>query len=151
MLSRPSTNTLFIPINTYYLKLSETIIIIRNYNQFKSTVEDSGDAEKTTNFYYDNNGNQISKLISVISSPNGNPGMGLSVPGTGGEITYEIDGYDDFGRLISVQNDLCSAVYTYNADGLRTSKEVTDGNATVMTRFLYDGGLITLELDGANN
>ena len=69
-----------------------------------STVEDSDDAEITTAFLYDNNGNQTSKQISTITNSGGS--------GTGDEITYETDGYDTFGRLISIQNDFYTAVYT---------------------------------------
>ena len=118
-----------------------------------SSVETSDDAEKTTEFHYDNNGNQISRLVSVISDPDGSPAFGLSQPGegTGDEITYELNSYDEFGQLITSQSNLYTATYAYNADGLRVSKEVVKDGIPTTTKFLYEGGNITLELDGAGN
>ena len=76
--------------------------------------------------------------------------MSLSRPGTGNEdeITYEISRYDAFGRLVSVQNDNYVAGYGYNADGLRVSKDISKSGEASSTRFLYEGGYVTLELDG---
>jgi YD repeat-containing protein len=115
------------------------------------TVETSDDTEKTTNFYYDNNGNQISKLVSTIADADGGEAYSLIQPGTGegDEITFELDRYNTIGQLISVQNDLCMAASTYNADGLRASKEVTKGGVATTTRFLYEGDLVTLEMNGS--
>jgi len=48
-----------------------------------------------------------------------------------------------------VQNDNYIAGYAYNADGLRISKDVTNDGVTTSTKFLYESGYITLEMDGA--
>jgi RHS repeat-associated protein len=116
-----------------------------------NTVETSGNAEKTTDFHYDNNGSQISKLVSTISDAAGDEEFTLTPPGTGtdDEITFELNAYDAFGHLVSVQNDNYIAKYEYNADGLRTSKSITQSGVTTSTKFLYESGYITLELDGS--
>jgi len=120
-------------------------------NRLLSTVEVSGGAEKTTAFQYDNNGNEISRLVSTISDGSPSPGFALSRAGAGSgdEITFEISGYDAYGRLVSVYNDNYAASYTYNHDGLRASKSVTEDGAASTTKFLYNSGYIALELDGA--
>ena len=124
-----------------------------NYNEqnrLLSAVETSDEAEKTTSFQYDNNGNEISRLVSTISDGNASPGYGLSQPGVGAEdeIAFELSGYDAFGRLVSVFNDNYAASYKYNADGLRSSKTVTEDGVTSTTKYLYNSGCIVLELDG---
>jgi YD repeat-containing protein len=132
---------------------SDTITEYDYNNQCRliSTVETSDDAEKTTGFEYDNNGSQISRLVSTISDASGDAGLSLVQPGTGTEdgVTFEVSAYDPFGRLVSVQNDNYVASYRYNAEGLRIAKDVTSGGVTTSMRFLYEGGYVTLELDGA--
>jgi len=120
-------------------------------NRLLKTIEVSGITEKTTAFRYDNNGNEISRLVSTVSGASPSPGFALSQAGagTGDEVTFEINGYDAQGRLVSVFNDNCTASYTYNHDGLRASKTVTENGATTVTKFLYNSGYIVLELDGA--
>jgi len=142
-------------------RLTETVTVDNsvtttayNYSEhgrLLSAVESSDEAEKTTSFQYDNNGNEISRLVSTISDGNASPGYVLSQPGasTEDEITFEISGYNAFGRLVSVNNDKYKARYTYNADGLRASKTVTEDGVTSTTMFLYNSGYIVLELDGA--
>ena len=46
-----------------------------------------------------------------------------------------------------MQNDDYEAGYTYNADGLRVSSNVTKDGDTTFTQFLYEGGQLVLELD----
>ena len=64
---------------------------------------------------FDNNGNQISMLVSTIATANVSAGLGLAQPGvdTEDEVTFEISAYDAFGRLVSVQNDNYTAEYAY--------------------------------------
>ena len=130
-----------------------TQYIYNEQNHLLSATETSGGAERTTAFYYDNNCNQISKLVSTIAVPNGDAEYAFAQPGSvsGDDISFELDGYDTFGRLVSVRNDLSTAEYSYNADGLRTSKAVTTDGVTTTTRFLYEGGHITHEFDAAGN
>ena len=142
-------------------RLSETVTVnnsvtttsyaYNEQNRLLSSTETSDGAEKTVEFHYDNNGSQISKLISEIAAPDGSQSYALSSPGygSGDEVTYELSGYDTFGQLISVRNDLCIAEYEYNTDGLRISKSVTEEGVTTTTEFLYESGNITLELDSA--
>ena len=98
----------------------------------------------TTAYTYDSNSN-----MQTVTT--GGEGWSFKQPGTGTEeeVTFEISAYDVFTRLISVQNDNYIARYKYNADGLRTSKTVTQGETTTSTKFLYESGEVTLELDDA--
>lgn len=144
-------------------RLTETVefnnsVTITQYNynnqgRLTSSVKTSDDAIRKTGYCYDNNGSQTSNLVSCISAPTGNAVFGVSQAGSGagGDITFEINRYDAFGRLTSVQNDNYIANYEYNADGLWISKEVIAGGAASFTKFLYEGGLVTLELDGDGN
>ena len=76
----------------------------------------------TTSYTYDNNGNQLSK----------------------GSQTYT---YDGFNQLVGAVNGAQTMTYSYNGDGLRTSKTVNG----VKTQYVWDGQEIALELDGAGN
>ena len=62
-----------------------------------------------------------------------------------------VSGYDSFGRLVSINNDNYTAAYAYNPDGLRVLKSVTENGITISTRYSFEGGNITLELDSAGN
>jgi YD repeat-containing protein len=126
-----------------------TVYDYNNQGRLVSSTETSDGSEKTTDFYYDNNGSQISMLVSTISSSTGDEELWLTQPGTSteDETTFEISEYDVFRRLVSVLTDNCIAEYKYNADGLRTLKDVKKNNVTTSTRFLYEGGYITLELN----
>jgi len=124
-----------------------------DYNErgwLMSSVEESASAEKATAFSYDSTGSQTSKLISIISDAPGDENISLVQQGYGDgcDITYEISGYDRFGRLASAYNDNYAAEYAYNADGLRVSKSVTKDGITTTAKFLYEGGYVTLEMDG---
>jgi len=132
--------------------VTTTGYVYSEHGRLLSAVETSDDAKKTTSFQYDNNGNEISRLVSTISG-GANPGYGLSQPGADAEdeITFELSGYDAFGRLVSVYNDNYEASYKYNADGLRSSKTVTEDGVASTTKFLYSSGYIVLELDGAGS
>jgi RHS repeat-associated protein len=124
-----------------------------DHGRLMSAVETTGDYEKASSFQYDNNGSQISMMVSTIADATGNEALTLAEPGdgTGDEPTYEIDGYDEFGQLVSVTSDNYVASYGYNADGLRVSKEVTQGGAAESAGYLYEGDLVTLEVDGSGS
>ena len=129
-------------------RLTETITInnsdtitaysYNNQSRLVSTAETANGDKKITEFRYDNNGSQISKLVSTISGATGSEGWSLKQPGTGTEeeVTFEISVYDVFARLVSVQNDNYIARYKYNADGLRTSKTVTQGETTGSSTYV---------------
>jgi len=74
-------------------------------------------------YYADNRLHTLANMINstYLSTFNyaydGSPSYALSSPGygSGGEIAYELSGYDTFGRFISARNDLRTATYAYNA------------------------------------
>ena len=51
----------------------------------------------------------------MTADADGDPEYGLSLAGEGdgGDITFEISKYDEFGQLVSVHNDNYSAAYTF--------------------------------------
>jgi len=138
---------------TFGNEITQTEYDYNPQGRLLNSLETSPDGEKLTDFYYDNNGSQISKMVSTIADPTGTAEYTLSLPGTGtgDEVTYQLDGYDTFRRLTSVHNDNYTAEYAYNADGLRISKNVMKAGVATSSRFLYEGGYVTLELDGTGN
>jgi RHS repeat-associated protein len=78
-----------------------------------------------TNYVYDNNGNVTS---AVYGSEN---------------TLYAYDGYN---QLVTVNKDGKTIAYTYNGDGIRTSKQV-DGS---LTNFLLDGQNVVASVYGQN-
>jgi len=80
----------------------------------------------TTEYIYDNNGNQKTKVALNVSS------------------TYT---YDGFNQLIKVEEGKGSYSYTYNGDGLRTSKAI-NGEKIV---HVWDGQQVVAEINGSGN
>ena len=74
----------------------------------------------TTNYTYDNNGNQLAK----------------------GSQTYT---YDGFNQLVGAVNGAQTMTYSYNGDGLRTGKTVNG----VVINYIWDGSDVVAELNGA--
>ena len=106
-----------------------------------------GDVETITRYTYDPNGNQIVKIVEVISPEVIGETETLAIslvgqPETTGIVFYQ---YNGFNRLVKVTDGDTVASYQYNGDGLRTRKEV-NGVATV---HIWDGNQIAMELSGA--
>ena len=106
-------------------------------NRLTRTV--SGD--ETTIYYYDKNGNQISKLSSNFDAQSN-----LRPSATLGGNGYEFYTYDLFNRQTSVIIDGTTTDYTYRPDGLRHSK--TTGRATVT--HVWDGANIVLDMTASS-
>ena len=103
-----------------------------------STVENGKSAAAT--YYYDNNGNQVSKICSSLS-PAGT-GCQLFTLGGGG---YELYYYDLFNQMVAANVDGVEATYAYGPDGLRTGK--ASGGAS--TQQIWSGGQVVLEAAGS--
>ncbi len=99
-----------------------TTVVSYSYNAgcrlLSETTTVNGTPASTVNYQYDDNGNMTSD----------------------GTKTYK---YDGFNQLIEVQAGVSKYLYSYNGDGIRTSK-VIDGTAT---NFINKGGNVAFELD----
>ena len=90
-------------------------------NRLTEEVETRGELSYSTLYDYDENGNLLK-----ISEPNG----------------AVINTYNDFNQLVSTSSGGIQTTYTYNAQGIRTSKSAA--NNTV--KFLLDGGNVVGEV-----
>ena len=98
---------------------SQTAYTYDRNNRLLTEVKQEGSSISTTHYLYDNNGNQISTGVNLNQ-------------------------YDGFNQLIQVQSGAITASYTYNGQGLRTSKTV---NGTTQ-KHVWDGQNMVLELRG---
>ena len=95
-----------------------------------------GQTAGTTEYTYDNNGNQLTVTEAVYGDE------GLNDP----IVTF--NGYDKLNQLIRTQTPKGKVIANkYNGEGKRVAKEV-DGNET---KYLYEGDKVILELDGDNH
>ena len=99
-------------------------------------------AGAATNYTYDANNRLVSttggEVASYTYDANGN--MTQAVFGTGAGARTVSCVYDGFGRLKKVNDNGKETEYTYDADGLRSSKSA--GGST--ERYIYDNGQLVL-------
>ncbi len=125
-----------------------TTYVYDKNNRLDSETEATGDATEITTYRYDGNGNQTYKGKETIKPAVAGESEGItaSVLGEGSDdMGVTVSRYDGFNRLVTAATGSMSATYTYNGDGLRISKTVNG----VMTRHVWDGSQIALELNGA--
>lgn len=91
------------------------------------TEKDNGVVTKITTYVYDLNGNLLT------TTENG--------------TIVETNVFNDRNELISTTKNNTTTTYNYNVEGKRISK--SDG--TNLTKFIYEGTNIILEVDGINN
>ena len=101
-----------------------------------------------TQYGYDANGNQISKLTQTMSNASGEETVQM---GTLGEEEPAAPGiafymYNGFGELTGLQENGTTAAYTYNADGLRVSKTVNGETTT----HILDGANVVADIQGTS-
>ena len=90
------------------------------------------DAETITNsYFYDNNGNLYSKMMSVISESDDEFDIGVGIT----DDYSAMYTYNNFNQLMGVTKGSESFSYTYNPNGLRASKTV----GGVTTNHIWDG------------
>lgn len=116
-------------------------------NRLSESVEVNGDITTNTKFFYDNNGNQITKA-TMINQPyaEGMSGDYAISDSTNNYIAlYE---YNCYNQLVGVDTNGVVSSYSYSPDGLRHSKTV-GGNTTI---FAYDNANVIEEItaDGTN-
>ena len=96
--------------------------------------------EKVNDYFYDKNGNQVSRLTAVYNGQaEGEAGVFID---EGGD--FELNTFDAFNRLVATQTSEHMIEYAYKVDGLRVSKTV-DGNQTI---HVWDGQNMVLETGG---
>jgi len=116
-------------------------------NRLQTETKDENSVSQTTKYTYDNNGNTICKSTETISPAvqGQTTGVDLSTPGAAKDDTdITINEYDGFNQLIKTSTGDITAEYTYDGNGLRTSKNI---NGTV-TNHIWDGSQIILETSG---
>ncbi len=117
-------------------------------NRLVTEVNVNNGITETTRYSYDNNGNQIYKDTSTVKAAVAGETESLSavVLGDGkNDNVVTASGYDGFNQLVKVTTGKTTAEYTYNSDGLRTSKTVNGA----VTMQMWDGNQIVLELNSA--
>ncbi len=111
----------------------------------------SSSANKVTSYYYDANGNMTGSQVETVTDYDAANVASLSIFVLGkdapddGTALYE---YDAYSRMISVYEGEYVMRNTYNGDGLRVKKEVTQEGETETTQYLYDYDKVVLETDG---
>lgn len=116
-------------------------------NRLTESKEVDGTVTTTDKYFYDYNGNQITKATTV-NQPNSDGVTGdysLSDKTDGYIALYE---YDCYNRLIGVDTNGVVSSYAYSPDGMRYSKTV--GDDTIV--FVYDNANVIEEItdEGAN-
>ncbi len=103
----------------------------------------------TTCYYYDNNGNQTFKTSEIIRpvSMDDKASYKAYVMGETEDSLAEAYEYDGLNRLSKAIVSDMTISYTYNGNGLRTSKTVNG----ITTAHVWDGDQMVLELDETGN
>lgn len=101
-------------------------------------LESINKTQDVSSYSYDYNGNQTSVTKQTTDLIKGT---------TGAVINLSSNQYNGFNQLISETSNGQTATYTYNGDGLRTSKTI----GAVTTSHIWDGDQIAFEYDSAGN
>ena len=132
---------------THGSSLTETLYSYDNtLNRLMTTEKTLPDGTvHTTHYGYDGNGNMISSYTETLSDihQGDSAEYGLSSEADG----YTLYEYDVWNRMIEARADDSISQYSYNGEGLRTGKTVTEGGDTERTTFLYEYSNVVLELD----
>ena len=116
-------------------------------NRLMESVEENGDVTTSTKFFYDNNGNQITKA-TMVNQPYSEGMSGDYTISNVSDNFVALYEYNCYNQLIGVDTNGIVSSYTYSPDGLRHSKTV-GGNSTT---FVYDNANVIEEItaDGTN-
>lgn len=98
--------------------------------------------EERTEYFYDPNGNMISKAKSTHTKSSAFITMSMLPSTVKGSGVYE---YNGFNQLVRANESGTISTYTYDADGLRQSKTV----AGVTTNHIWDGTNMVAETSGS--
>lgn len=109
-----------------------------------NSTQKNSDIENTTEYFYDYNGNLVSKIASILNPP-------PKLKSTLFEISQDSHSmvslykYDKWNRLSKASTDKGEATYTYRGDNLRDSKTVVKDGESETTTFVYNGMDIVYE------
>ena len=152
----------------YILRKSE--YVYSNTNRLLKLIEKMFDAankevlQKTTVYYYDDNGNELRQNSSYIAPHSIKKSQSTKGSIQGDDMAGSIDTlvertsntFDGFNRLKKVENVKSGvrtlAEYTYNGDDLRVKKAVKKSDKDYMeevTNYLYDRQHVVLETDSS--
>ena len=116
-------------------------------NRLTESVEENGDVTTSNKFFYDNNGNQITRA-TMINQPYSEGMSGDYTVSNVSDSFVALYEYNCYNQLIGVDTNGVVSSYTYSPDGLRHSKTV-DGQTTT---FVYNNANVIEEItaDGTN-
>ena len=116
-------------------------------NRLTESNEVSGGITKTTNYSYDNNGNQTIKTVMTTKPYSDQASKDYFISGTTNE-NIALYSYNCYNQLIEADTNGVVSNYSYAPDGLRHSKTVGENTTT----FVYDNANIVEEIasDGTN-
>lgn len=116
-------------------------------NRLTESKEVAGTVTTTDKYFYDYNGNQITKATTVnqLTDAGTSGDYSLSDKTDGNIALYE---YDCYNRLVGVDTNGVQSSYAYSPDGMRYSKTV--GDDTII--FVYDNANVIEEItaEGTN-
>ena len=101
----------------------------------------------STYYFYDNTGNTISSHEESFETGSEPTSYYLMLAGYGEGDTFAIYTYDVFNQMLSVSDNDSVSAFSYNAEGLRLGKTVTEDDETTTTVFAYEYSKAVLELD----
>ena len=110
-------------------------------NRLTQSIKEDGDVTTTTNFFYDYNGNQITKAV-MVNQPYAEGMSGDYTISNNSNNYVALYEYNCYNQLIGVDTNGVVSNYAYSPDGLRHSKTV-GGNTTT---FVYDNANVIEEI-----
>lgn len=110
-------------------------------NRLTESVEENGDVTTSIKFFYDNNGNQITKATMVNQAYTEGMSGDYTISNVSDNFValYE---YNCYNQLVEVDTDGVVSSYAYTPDGLRHSKTV----GVETTTFVYDNANVIEEI-----
>lgn len=116
-------------------------------NRLYESNEVNGDITTNTKFFYDNNGNQITKAV-MVNQPYVEGMLGDYTISNTSDSFVALYEYNCYNQLVGVDTNGVVSNYAYAPDGLRHSKTVGDNTIT----FVYDNANVVEEItaDGTN-
>jgi RHS repeat-associated protein len=111
-------------------------------NRLLADITTDGLEKKVTNYTYDPNGNQISKMMRIENTGGAEGFDSLLLVDLTSNLEFSFYQYDVYNRLVSGVNNQGEFEYTYNLDGLRKSKETVDG----VVNYYYNDDNLVLEM-----
>ncbi|MGE5579276.1 MAG: S8 family serine peptidase [Bacillota bacterium] len=118
-------------------------------NRLTSTVTENGQTSEKTVYAYDGNGNTVSKSKRTTRPAGLHAQEEISLHRVGASANSDVTlyQYNVWNQLIMSQEGDKAVSYRYSGEGLRVEKTVNG----VVTRYLYEGDRVVLEVDASLN